>query len=142
MNNINDIYKSLQVVSEMLTDRGVQLNSLNDEYSIENIRSMERRNKIEFFIKTENNAKYCIKYLIQKIRPTMMKQILEELTENYDLQSDDSTIILILKDSPGQTVDKVINNYILQKGYFIQTFLLKNLIFNITHHIYKRIFEI
>ena len=52
MNNINDIYKSLQVVSEMLTDRGVQLNSLNDEYSIENIRSMERRNKIEFFIKT------------------------------------------------------------------------------------------
>lgn len=134
MNNDSDIHKSLKIVSEMLTDRGVQLNTLSDNYSIENIRSMERKNKIEFYITPDNNKKYCIKYLIQKIRPTMMKLILEELTENYELNPEDTNIIIILKDPPGQTVDKVINNYILQKGYFIQTFLLKNLIFNITHH--------
>jgi len=134
MNHQNEIHQSLVIVTEMLNDRGFNTEKLSINH--DTIKILEKNNKLEFILdKNDSDEICCIKYMMQKIRPTYMKQTLEELIENYKLDSKNSTIILILKESPGQTVDKVVNATIIQKGNFIQLFLLKNLLFNITKHI-------
>ena len=53
----------------------------------------------------------------------------------YKIQSDKFTIILIVKEIPGQTVEKIINTLSIKHNYYIQLFILKKLLFNITKHI-------
>ena len=129
-----NVYYSLKTVSEMLEDRGFNTDKINVDENTAKI--MEKKNKIEFLIsKKDSDEICCVKYMLQKIRPTLMKNTLDELIDKYELKPSNSTLILVLGDSPGQTVEKVVNSKIVSSGYFIQLFLMKNLVFNITKHI-------
>jgi len=132
-NNYNNIYKSLITINEMLNDRGYT-NQI-PSYSKNEIKLLEKNNNLEFIVK-ENDKIIIIKYILFKLRPTYIKQILDVLIDNYKLNSSNCEIILLLNENAGTSVEKIINKYITNKNLFIQLFLIKKTTINITKNKY------
>ena len=134
MNTINNnISKSLSTMTEMLDERGFNTEKL--QVDNETVKLLMKKNKLEFLLDDTKGNKCFIKYILQKIKPSIVKQLIEEIIDTYNIQSDKFTIILIIKETPGQTVEKIINTLSVKHNYYIQLFILKKLLFNITKHI-------
>lgn len=132
-NNYNNIYNSLITTNEMLIHRGYKKQI--PFYSKNEIKLLEKNNNLEFIIK-ENNKIIIIKYILFKLRPTYIKQILETLIENHKLNSSNCEIMLLLNENAGTSIEKIITKYITNRKFFIQLFLIKKLTINITKNKY------
>ena len=130
--NIVHIIKSINTINEMLSDRNYD-DSIKPLKKNE-IKYLEKHDKLEFLIDS-NNKKIFIKYLLCKLRPTYVKNILDEIISRSDVDNSNTEIMIILGELPGISVEKIVNKFMVNNKYFIQLFLLKNLVFNITKHI-------
>ena len=133
--NLSEISTSLKVVSEMLHDRKFNVSKLHLDN--ETLKVLKKNNKLEFYLENENNICF-VKYILQKPRPSNIKQTIEEIGDLIKNRKNDNkniNIILILNTEPGQTIEKTVNNISVTEGFYIQLFMYKRLLFNITKHI-------
>ena len=113
----------------MLLDRGYDTNL--HELSISDIKKKILNKDLCFTFKNTNN-KLKVIYLLSRIKPSTIKNMIDLLYEK-ELEIKDE-IIFITKESFPSTIDKMIDDYYNDKNYYIQIFNLNNLQFNITKH--------
>lgn len=131
MNTISVIIKSLDVLNEMLYDRGYNTKKLMN-YTNNDIKKKINDNNLNFEVDDDNKKKIKIIYLLTRIKPSTIKNIIEN--EYSTILDNSDEIIFITKDLFPQTIYKLIEDYYIEKKYFMQIFNIKNLQFNITKH--------
>lgn len=127
MDDIHLIFKARQTVVEMLRDRKYEIpdNLLNEK--IGDFKTAHANKKLDIYV---TNPKKCyVKFvLLHKTRPNILREYISQLKESH-LDGDDGTLILVLRNKPNNTLNKLSNEF-----HNIQIFWLRNLIVNITHH--------
>lgn len=128
-----DLYKVRQTILEMITDRGYVIpqteNISFDEFIVKynnknldiyvNDEVLNRKIYVYFHNESKNYSKNDLKSIMQK------------LITQYD--DKDINLILILRDKENSAISKELTKDIYKN---VEIFLKKNMIFNITHHIY------
>ena len=131
MSNKEFISMSLKTIFEMLYDR-----KIIDQAQKENMAGFSEysdsiQNKLSFTIQVTNNVK-ILYYLPAKFKWSELKKCLE------DTQNEDATLnllILVVREKVSQNNMKLINGFIGETIKTIQVFDIKELQFNISHHI-------
>jgi len=121
----------------MLNIRGYDTTPYTN-YSLEEIRVMYTQKQCDIIVThlTNPDKKIFVYYLIyQKIRNTWLKNFTEELLENNEVNKD-STIIIILKDKPNVSLQKVVTEFYNTYKIYIQLFWIKKLQINILENDY------
>ena len=124
MDSTNNIYKSFCILKEMLTDQHQDIDLLNNisHYELEVI----HRQSDNIFEITVNNHMKVIYYLNSKFKFADLKKFIQ--TKDNEHITD---IILIFKEKINSFNPKNIEEF---KGINLQTFLIKELLFNISKH--------
>ena len=128
-----DLYKVRQTILEMITDRGyiipqtenisfdefiVKYNNKNlDIYVNDDV--LNRKIYVYFHNESKNYSKNDLKSIMQK------------LINQY--QDNDINLILLLRDKENSAISKELTKDVYKN---VEIFLKKNMIFNITHHVY------
>jgi DNA-directed RNA polymerase I, II, and III subunit RPABC1 len=128
-----DLYKVRQTILEMITDRGYVIpeteNISFDEFIVKynnknldiyvNDEVLNRKIYVYFHNESKNYSKNDLKSIMQK------------LINQYE--DKDINLILLLRDKENSAISKELTKDIYKN---VEIFLKKNMIFNITHHIY------
>ena len=130
---IEDIYNSRNVLIKYLENEKMNCDDYN-EFSISEVATMYSNNQLDLFL--ENSFKKCyVKYHIDKnLRPNILYDLIEELYNTENLLSKEDDLIIIIKDQPNESLQKVLNALWYQEGIFIVVFNLKHLQINILEH--------
>ena len=146
MNLLNNVFRSRQVVTEMLETRGYDVDKYKN-YSLDEVdimlKNMAKKVNSEMCPldlvcsnKNDSELKIYVKYLLQsKIRLVNLKNIIEDMIENT--VENNSEIIFIIKDkiSNMAAYDNMFDSYITSNNIHIQVFSIDNLLVNITKHV-------
>lgn len=124
MESIENIFKSLKVVTEMLEDRNYDLCKLQ-QYSEIEISTIYKSNAI-FELDVNDNLR-LIYHVNSKFKLTDFKKYMNPSLE------DKRKIILVIKDKVTNINQKNINEYINSK---IEIFSINEVLFNISKHVY------
>ena len=127
MDDIVSLFKARKTCIEMLTDRGYVVSD-NLKCNNENEFKKMYNNKQCDMLINEPQKCYVRFVLINKVRPNMLRDNINQIRENQVDESED--IILVIRNKPNSTLLKITREF---KN--IQIFWLRNLIINITHHI-------
>jgi len=122
MNNKEYIANSIKTILEMLQDRSINVSNIDKNGYTEWINNNYNKNDFSIVF---NNVKVIYFLPLQKFKIADIKKILEEDETKYEL------ILLIVKEKLSQNNIKIISSLKLP----IQIFDIKELQFNITHHI-------
>ena len=141
--SVNKLFKSRDVITEMLETRGFDLEQYKN-FSLNEIEAMFKATEkkttaelgsLDMTVVNSQGGKLYVKYLMaSKLRTSNFKTLIDEMLEGF-LQSGDE-IIFILKDTVNNmdTFDSMLEGYLTVNNVFIQIFSLDNLLFNITKH--------
>ena len=141
--SVNKLFKSRDVITEMLETRGFDLEQYKN-FSLNEIEAMFKATEkkttaelgsLDMTVVNSLGGKLYVKYLMaSKLRTSNFKTLIDEMLEGF-LQSGDE-IIFILKDTVNNmdTFDSMLEGYLTVNNVFIQIFSLDNLLFNITKH--------
>ena len=146
MNLLNNVFRSREVVTEMLETRGYDVDKYKN-YTLDEVdimlKNMAKKVNSEMCpldlvcsLKKEDTSKIYVKYLLQsKIRLVNLKNIIEDMIEK--LVEDNSEIIFIIKDkiSNMASYDNMFDSYISTNNIHIQVFSIEHLLVNITKHV-------
>jgi DNA-directed RNA polymerase subunit H (RpoH/RPB5) len=115
---------------EMITDRGFNVDNNFYEVSDADFKYMISEKKIDIYSKNPDNKAIYIKFFLNnKIKPSSIKAVIDEIKQECEHSKLD--LVIVLKQKPNNTFlkiekDKSFNN--------IQLMYLKQLQFNITKH--------
>ena len=134
--NILAVHKSREIILDILTSRGFDTEQYKG-FSINEIHSLFGNNQLDMLLKNnDTNKKVYIKYynLEKTIRPANVHDIVEALftVEQILLPSDD--LIIIVKDEPNDTLQKLQHAILAHDGIFINIINIERLQFNILNH--------
>ena len=120
------LYSCHQTIIQLLNDRGFKVPSIFNCNTLEDFKLLNNNKQLDIFVKEPH--KCFVKFIIMnKARPQIIREIIEELKKKYT--EEEGEIIIILKNKPHNSLFKVSKEY---KN--IQFFWLSELINNITHH--------
>jgi DNA-directed RNA polymerase I, II, and III subunit RPABC1 len=127
------LYKVRNTVLEMLYDRGYVVPDI-ENISFEEFVIKYNNKNIDIFIDdTLNNSKIYVYFHneIKNFSKGDLKNIIQKIVTQYN--DENINLILLLREKENSTVTKELE----KKQYEnVEIFLKKNMIFNITHHIY------
>lgn len=138
MEEITDVYSAWKTCLELIKDRNYSYNPIYDSITIEEFKIMYIK-RICDIVSNENEdkemgekRKIYIKFIINpKIKPSQLKEIIDELRRDY-VNSEDE-LVVVLKIKPTNTLLKIGK----EKEYKnIQLMWVKQLKFNPTRHSY------
>jgi len=131
MEEITDVYSAWTTCLELIKDRNYSYNSVYDKITIEEFKILYAK-KICDIVSEENSEKQkiYIKFIINpKIKPSQLKEIIDELRRDY-INSEDE-LVVVLKIKPTNTLLKIGK----EKEYKnIQLMWVKQLKYNPTKH--------
>lgn len=122
MNNKEYISNSIKTILEMLNDRNIDVSNINKDGYSEWVNNNYNKNDFSIVF---NNVKVIYFLPLQKFKISDIKKILEDDETKYEL------ILLVIKEKLSQNNLKTLLSLKLP----IQIFDIKELQFNITHHI-------
>lgn len=124
MDSTNDVYRTLNTVKEMLSDRSVDT-SLLDSISMDEVKVLcqNKSSQNVFQIKVNDHMK-LIYYLNTKFK-------IQELRKFIQPSDEKSTIILIFKEKINNFNHKNVDEF---ENIDLQIFTMKELLFNISKH--------
>lgn len=122
MNNKDYITNSIKTILEMLHDRNIDVSNINKDGYSEWITNNYNKNDFSIIF---NNVKIVYFLPFQKFKIADIKKILEDDETKYEL------VLLIVKEKISQNNIKIL----LSLKIPIQIFDIKELQFNITHHV-------
>jgi DNA-directed RNA polymerase subunit H (RpoH/RPB5) len=130
------VHKSREVLLDILTERGF----VTDEYkgfSVSEIHNLVQNSQLDMLVEnTEGDKKLYIKYynLDKTLRPANVHEIVESLFTVEQILSAKDDLIIIVKDEPNDTLQKLLRTYYTHDGIFITLINIDRLQFNILNH--------
>ena len=134
--NIIAVHKSREVLLDILTGRGF----VTDEYkgfSVSEIHYLVQNNQLDMLVENvEGDKKVYIKYynLDKTLRPSNVHEIVESLFTVEQILTPTDDLIIIIKDEPNDTLQKLLRTYYEHEGRFITLINIDRLQFNILKH--------
>jgi len=127
-----NLFKVRKTVIEMIQDRGFSIPE-SENISFEVFMLKYENNNLDIFIENEDGRKIYTHFHneIKSFRKLDLKNIMQKVMSTYN--DPEITLILILREKENSSVSKE-----LIKDSFknVEVFLKKNMMFNITHHVY------
>lgn len=132
--DLNLLFQSRKTVLELLRDREYDVPLMYDCDNFNDFRQLHSNKKLDIFVKQPNNC-YVKFIILNKIRPQVVREYIEEIQNKYT--GENGSIIIILKNKPHNSLFKVSKEF-----NNIQFFWLSELIHNITKHRLNPKFEL
>jgi DNA-directed RNA polymerase subunit H (RpoH/RPB5) len=135
-NHIVSVYNSRRYILELLARQGYNTN--NDEnFGINEIHIMMQNKQQDMILEKPDGKKAYIKYHLAKpLRNTYLYEYIEDLFELEKLLTKKDDLIIITKDEPNDSINKIITNIWETENIFIIIFPMKRLQYNILKHDY------
>jgi len=129
------VHKSRNILLDILKERGFN----TDEYtgfSITEIHAMFENKQLDLLLnnKEENNKIYIKYYLEKTIRPSNVHEMVEDLFNIENILSKNDDLIIIIKDEPNDTLQKLQRSIYEHEQIFITIINIDRLQFNILNH--------
>ena len=139
--SINDLYKSRNVIIEIMRDIGYNVNDYAN-FSITELNSMRQNNQLDMLLEkndanpdTKRNNKMYIRYYLGKIiRPSNLQEMIDDLFNLEEILTKEDTLFIIIKDEPNETLLNEVKHIWEKDGIFIVVESIKRLQFNILEH--------
>ena len=139
--SINDLYKSRNIIIEIMRDIGYNVNDYAN-FSITELNSMRQNNQLDMLLeKKDENAdtkrknKIYVRYYLGKIiRPANLQEMMDDLFNLEEILTKEDTLFIIIKDEPNETLLNEVKHIWEKDGIFIVVESIKRLQFNILKH--------
>ena len=139
--SINDLYKSRNIIIEIMRDIGYGVNDYAN-FSVTELNSMRQNNQLDMLLEkndanpdTKRKNKMYIRYYLGKIiRPANLQEMIDDLFNLEEILSKDDTLFIIIKDEPNETLLNEVKHIWEKDGIFIVVESIKRLQFNILKH--------
>jgi len=141
-NLTSEIYKSRQVVLELMELQGYNINDHKD-FSINEINTLKANNQLDMFL-TQNNADidthrprkiYIRYYLAKPLRPANLQELIDDLFHTEEVLTTDDILYIVVKDEVNETLTNNLK-HIWEKDHILVIIQpIKRLQFNILEHI-------
>ncbi len=128
------LFKVRKTVLEMITDRGILIDP-HENITIEQFNMKYENNNLDIYINDDvKNIKYYIHFHndVKNFSKADLKNIMSKIISSYDDQN--INLILILKDKENSAITKELSKDVYKN---VEIFLRKNMVFNITHHVFQ-----
>lgn len=128
------LYKVRKTVLEMINDRG-NIVPEQENITFEQFNIKYDNNNLDIYINNDvNNQKYYIHFHndIKNFSKADLKNIMSKIITKYE--DENINLILILKDKENSSITKELTKETYKN---VEIFLRKNMIFNITHHVFQ-----
>ena len=131
--NIITVHKSREVLLDILTTRGFNTEEYKG-FSINEIHALFVNKQLDILLEKTDKKIYIKYYLEKTIRPTNVHDIIEDLFNIEQILSSTDDLIIIIKDEPNDTLQKL-QKYILEHEHIFVTIInIARLQFNILNH--------
>jgi len=141
---ISEIYKSRQIVLELLKKQGFNVSEY-ENFSVAEVNAMRQSNQLDMLINKDDSEdkmddniskKIYVKYYLGKlIRPTNVHDMIEDLFNVEEILGPNDTLFIIIKDEPNETLINELRHIWDTDKHFVVIESLKRLQFNILEHI-------
>ena len=139
--SINDLYKSRNIIIEIMRDIGYNVNDYAN-FSITELNSMRQNNQLDMLLEkniattdTKRKNKIYVRYYLGKIiRPANLQEMIDDLFNLEEILSKEDTLFIIIKDEPNETLLNEVKHIWEKDGIFIVVESIKRLQFNILKH--------
>jgi DNA-directed RNA polymerase subunit H (RpoH/RPB5) len=141
---ISEIYKSRQIVLELLKKQGFNVSEY-ENFSVAEVNAMRQSNQLDMLINKDDSEdkmddniskKIYVKYYLGKlIRPTNVHDMIEDLYNVEEILGPNDTLFVIIKDEPNETLINELKHIWDTDKHFVVIESLKRLQFNILEHI-------
>jgi DNA-directed RNA polymerase I, II, and III subunit RPABC1 len=128
-----DLYKVRQTLLEMIDDRGFYVPE-SEKITFEQFTIKYDNKNLDIYIKDQEKDKNFYIHFHNEVKnfsKNDLKSIIQKIITNYG--DENITLILLLKEKENSAISKELNKDIYKN---VEIFLKKNMIFNITKHIY------
>lgn len=131
---INQIYKSRNVILDILNKRGFDVNNYEGS-GISEVHSMYKNEQLDMLI-SKDKKKVYVKYYLAKnrIRDTIIYEYIDDLFNIDNILNKTDDLIIITKTEPNNTIIKLLKEIYDEEKIFITIICIKNLQFNILNH--------
>ena len=139
--SINDLYKSRNIIIEIMSDIGYNVNDYAN-FSITELNSMRQNNQLDMLLEKNDandvskrkNKIYVRYYLGKIIRPANLQEMMDDLFNLEEILTKEDTLFIIIKDEPNETLLNEVKHIWEKDGIFIVVESIKRLQFNILKH--------
>ena len=134
---ISRVYNSRKVLLQQLETRGFDVSNFNN-FSINDIHTMEGANDLDIYITRENEGElvervYVKYHLGKRINPNYISDYVDDIFNIEEKLSKKDQLILIIGENINDTMKKtIVENF--NEGYFMTMFNLDDLSYNILNH--------
>ena len=131
---INQIYKSRNIILDILNKRGFDVNDYKGS-SISEIHSMYKNEQLDMLV-NKIDKKVYVKYYLAKnsIRDSIIYEYIDDLFNIDNILTKKDDLIIITKTQPNDTIIKLLKDIYNEENIFITIICIKNLQFNILNH--------
>lgn len=130
------VHKSRQVLLNILKTRGFDISDY-DGFSINEIYSLYTNDQLDLLLTNKDtNQKVYIKYynLNKTVRPNNIHEIIEDLFNIEQILSPNDQLIIIIKDEPNDTLQKLQRYIFEHDNIFVTIINIDRLQYNILEH--------
>lgn len=141
-NLTSEIYKSRQVVLELMNKQGYNINDHKD-FSINEINTLKANNQLDMFltqndedVDTHRKRKIYIRYYLAKpLRPANLRELIDDLFNTEQVLTTDDILYIVVKDEVNDTLLSNLKHIWETDNILVIIQPIKRLQFNILEHI-------
>jgi len=131
---IVEIYKSRNNILDILDNRNFDISNYEGS-SINEVHTMFQSKQLDMLLTNNEGKKVYIKYHLAKtLRQNNIQDYIDDLFNLEEILTKKDDLVIIIKDEPNDSINKILKNIWEQDNIFITIFNIKRLKFNILKH--------
>jgi DNA-directed RNA polymerase subunit H (RpoH/RPB5) len=131
---IVEIYKSRNNILDILDNRNFDISNYEGS-SINEVHTMFQAKQLDMLLTNNEGKKVYIKYHLAKtLRQNNIQDYIDDLFNLEEILTKKDDLVIIIKDEPNDSINKILKNIWEQDNIFITIFNIKRLQFNILKH--------
>ena len=140
---ISKIYKSRNILLEILKDRGFNVEDWSD-FSVTEIQAMYNNKELDMLLENPTtNKKIYVKYhLATRLGSSHIYDYVDDLFDIEDVLSANDDLIIISKDKTNLTIRDLVEQLFIKDRKFVNIYNLHDYLFNILEHEMQPTFRI
>ena len=132
--NTSLIYNSRKYILEILEERGFDISEYKN-FSVNELNIIIQNDQLDILVNNKENKKVYVRYHINKgIRQNNITDIIDDLFNIENILTIKDDLIIIVKDEPNDTIEKIIKNYWIKNKIYLSIINIKRLQYNILKH--------
>jgi DNA-directed RNA polymerase I, II, and III subunit RPABC1 len=132
--NTHLIYNSRKYILEILEERGFDISEYSN-FSISELNIIIQNNQLDILVNDKNDKKIYVRYHLNKsIRLNNIQECIDDLFNIENILTKNDDLIIIIKEEPNDTIEKIIKQYWLKENIYISIINIKRLQYNILKH--------